>query len=68
MTAKVIRFRTRAEANLMSCEMLRGLLIEAYLKRGKRLLRTLCTVSVSFDTKLEAEEFYKLLGKMRRAR
>jgi hypothetical protein len=38
-----------------------SMLMHAFLERRVRVFRTLCTVSVSFNSKLEAEEFYKLL-------
>jgi len=40
---------------------IRGMMIDAFLDRRASIFKTLCTVSVSFNSKLEAEQFYKLL-------
>lgn len=51
--------RQRAEHDCISWQLLK-----AFMARRVKMFRTLCTVSIVFNTQLEAEEFEKL---MRRA-
>lgn len=50
--------RQRAEHDCISWQ-----LFKAFMARRVKMFRTLCTVSVVFNTQLEAEEFQKLLSR-----
>jgi hypothetical protein len=44
------------------------MLMRAFLRRpGVRISRSLVTVLITFETKLEAEEFHKLMASKKRA-
>ena len=54
------RFRRKMEDEMLVAAT-RSMMIDVFLDRRASIFKTLCTVSVSFNSRLEADEFYKLL-------
>jgi hypothetical protein len=66
MTAAAIPLRSHKPADPLVHDALRGRIIDAYLRRRVDSFRTVATVSVSFKTALEAEEFLRFLNRTKK--
>ncbi len=66
MTATVINLRSHKPADPLMHDALRGRIIDAYLRRRVESYRTIATVSISFATSLEAEEFLRFMNRTKR--
>lgn len=66
MTFRPIPLPTKAQIDERSAYHVRQLLLETLLRRRTQCARKGSTVSVTFDTELEAQEFHKVLMRVRR--